>query len=221
MLHPIAPLLKPKLKYWICTTTTDHPPRTIWLQPSTTIKRSSQSEPLSTTQRSFHFASSLARAPCHQSFTHCCRSHSPPSHTHHPSAQWHPRWWTIRPSFTSQTTYRYVNSRKKIFWNLTAWHSVGGNPSPTTKGYLRRPPQVGALHPQCFCVCSICSPVVEDSRGSPLRARVKGYRPTDLRRLKPKGTSCRCHHHQGSKATTLPRTCVSISFDTLCNNYLM
>jgi hypothetical protein len=40
---------------------------------------------LPTTQPRLHFASSLARAPCHWSNTRCHRSLSPPSHTHRPS----------------------------------------------------------------------------------------------------------------------------------------
>jgi hypothetical protein len=45
---------------------------------------------LPTTQPCLHFASSLARASHHWSFTHPHRSLSPPSHAHRPSAQWHP-----------------------------------------------------------------------------------------------------------------------------------
>jgi hypothetical protein len=46
-LRPVASPLKPKMKYWICTTTAGHPPRTVRLLPSTAIKMSSQSWPLS------------------------------------------------------------------------------------------------------------------------------------------------------------------------------
>jgi hypothetical protein len=67
-----------------------------------------------------HFDSFWARAAHHQSSTCRCRSLSPLFHAHRPSVQWHPRWWTSRPSFASWTAYRYVNSRKKIFWNPTA-----------------------------------------------------------------------------------------------------
>jgi hypothetical protein len=42
---------------------------------------------LPTTQPRLHFASSLARAPRHQSSTHCRHSLSPPSHIHRLSAQ--------------------------------------------------------------------------------------------------------------------------------------
>jgi hypothetical protein len=45
---------------------------------------------LPTTQPRLHFASSLARALCHQSSTRCHRSLLPPSHVHRPSAQRHP-----------------------------------------------------------------------------------------------------------------------------------
>jgi hypothetical protein len=48
MLHPVASPLKPKLKHWIRTTTTGHPPQTARLPPSTAIKRSSQPWQLST-----------------------------------------------------------------------------------------------------------------------------------------------------------------------------
>jgi hypothetical protein len=99
--------------------------------------------------------------------------------------------------------------------------TVGGKSSPTTEGYLKRPPQVGALDPQCFCVCMICSQVAEGSEGSPSRARVKEHRPRDLQRLKPKAMSRTCHRHRRSEATTLPRTHVGVSFHTQCNDYLI
>jgi hypothetical protein len=67
------------------------------------------------TQPRLHFSSSQARAPHHQSSTRRCRSLLPPSHAHRPSAQRHPRWQTSRPSFASRTTYRHLNSCKKIF----------------------------------------------------------------------------------------------------------
>jgi hypothetical protein len=70
---------------------------------------------LTITQPCLNFASSLARAPRHWSSTHRRHSLSPSSYTHFPSAQWHPRWWTSRPFFASRTTYRHVDSRKKIF----------------------------------------------------------------------------------------------------------
>jgi hypothetical protein len=44
-----------------------------------------------TTHLHLHFASSLARAPCHRSSTHRRRSLSLPSHTHRPFAQRHPQ----------------------------------------------------------------------------------------------------------------------------------
>jgi hypothetical protein len=65
---------------------------------------------LPTTQSHLHFASSLARASHHQNSTQHRLSLSPLSHTHHPSTQLIPHWWTSRPSFASQTTYRHVNS---------------------------------------------------------------------------------------------------------------
>jgi hypothetical protein len=67
-----------------------------------------------------HFASSLARAPYHQSSTHRRPSLSPLSHAHRPSAQQHPRWRTSQPSLASRTACRHVNSCKKIFWNAAA-----------------------------------------------------------------------------------------------------
>jgi hypothetical protein len=79
---------------------------------------------LPTTQPRLYFASSLASAPRHQSSTrrHC--SLSLLSHAHRPSAQWHPQWRSSRPSFASRTTYWYINSHKKIFWNATASRGV-------------------------------------------------------------------------------------------------
>jgi hypothetical protein len=77
------------------------------------------------TQLCLYFASFLARAPRHRSFTYHCRSLSLSSHTHHPSAQRHQRWWISWPSFASRTAYQHVNSYKyKIFWNVTASHGV-------------------------------------------------------------------------------------------------
>jgi hypothetical protein len=46
-LRSIASPLKLKLKHWIRTSATDHPPCTTWLPPSTAIKRSPQPCPLS------------------------------------------------------------------------------------------------------------------------------------------------------------------------------
>jgi hypothetical protein len=68
---------------------------------------------LPATQPCLHFASSVVKVPCQRSST--CHYHSLLSQLHvcRPSAQRHPQWWTIRPSFASQTTYRYVNSCKK------------------------------------------------------------------------------------------------------------
>jgi hypothetical protein len=52
---------------------------------------------LPTTQLRLHFVSSLARAPHHRSSTSYRHSLTPLSHTHRPSAYWHPRWWTSWP----------------------------------------------------------------------------------------------------------------------------
>jgi hypothetical protein len=79
---------------------------------------------LSTTQPHLYFVSSLPRAPRHQSSTRRCHSLSPLYHAHYPSTQRQPQWWTRWPSFASWTTYRHVNSRKKIFWNHAALRRV-------------------------------------------------------------------------------------------------
>jgi hypothetical protein len=79
---------------------------------------------LSTTQLHFYFASSLARALSHWSFTHRHCFLSLLSHAHHPFAQWHLQWWTSRLCFASRTAYQNVNSRKNIFWNVTALREV-------------------------------------------------------------------------------------------------
>jgi hypothetical protein len=79
---------------------------------------------LRTIQPRLHFTSSIARAPRHQSSTHCCHSLSFLSHAHHPSIQWHMQWRTSRPSFASWIVYQHVNSRKKIFWNAAASRRV-------------------------------------------------------------------------------------------------
>jgi hypothetical protein len=56
MVHPVAFPLEPKPKYWICTSTVGHPPRTARFPYSTAIKRSSQSWSLSLTlNRVFSF----------------------------------------------------------------------------------------------------------------------------------------------------------------------
>jgi hypothetical protein len=72
---------------------------------------------LATTQPRLHFASYLTRAPHRQSSTRRHGSLSLSSHTHHPFTQRHPRWRTSRPYFAFWTTYRLLNSCKKIFWN--------------------------------------------------------------------------------------------------------
>jgi hypothetical protein len=137
-LYTVASPLKPKLKQWIRTTVIGYPPWTAWLPPSTALKRSSKPWSLHTTQPCLYFASSLAKALCHQSSTHLRRSLLPQSHTHCPSAQWHLWWQTSRPYFASRIAYRHMNSRKKIFWNAAAWCGVINY----------------SLHPHIFDVCS-------------------------------------------------------------------
>jgi hypothetical protein len=70
---------------------------------------------LPTIQSRLHFASSLAKAPHHQSSTRRRCSFLSLSHTHRHSTQWHSHWWTSWPYFAFWTTYRYVNLHKKIF----------------------------------------------------------------------------------------------------------
>jgi hypothetical protein len=72
---------------------------------------------LSTTQPCRYSAFSLSRAPRHRSFTRCRRSLSPLSYVHHPSAQWHSRWWTSRPFFTFRIAYWHMNSHKIYFYD--------------------------------------------------------------------------------------------------------
>jgi hypothetical protein len=79
---------------------------------------------LPTIQSYLHFPSSPARVPHYWSSTRHCCSLSPSSHAYHSSAQRHPRWRISRPSFAFWTTYRHMNSCKKIFWNLAASHRV-------------------------------------------------------------------------------------------------
>jgi hypothetical protein len=79
---------------------------------------------LPTTQPRLHFISSLAKTPRHRSFTRHSHSLLSLSHAHCPSTQWHTWWWTSRPSFAFWIAYRYLNSRKKIFWNLAASRGV-------------------------------------------------------------------------------------------------
>jgi hypothetical protein len=67
-----------------------------------------------TTQPRLYFASSLTKAPRHQSSTHHKRSLSPSFYVHRPSTQWNIRWWTSRPFFTYRIGYHHVNSRKNI-----------------------------------------------------------------------------------------------------------
>jgi hypothetical protein len=82
MLHPVALPLEPKLKHWICITTACHPSSD---HPTPILhcykKIISTVATLPTTQLHLHFASSVARAPRHRSFTHHHRSLSPLSHT--------------------------------------------------------------------------------------------------------------------------------------------
>jgi hypothetical protein len=84
------------------------------------------------TQPRLYFASSLARAPRHQSST---RHYRPPSNTHCPSIQWHSQCRTSWPSFASWTAYRQIHV-KIYFKNLQyraglstsltlyVWHTV-------------------------------------------------------------------------------------------------
>jgi hypothetical protein len=80
---PAASPFELKSKHWIHTTTVGHPPRTALHCYKNII---STFAILSTSQSCLHFISSLARAPCHQSFTHRHHSLSPPFHAHRPSA---------------------------------------------------------------------------------------------------------------------------------------
>jgi hypothetical protein len=64
------------------------------------------------TQMCLHFTSSLARAPWHQSSTCHRHSLSSSSHVHRPSAQWHTRRWTIRPSFVSWTACMWIHVKR-------------------------------------------------------------------------------------------------------------
>jgi hypothetical protein len=127
MLYLISSPLKLKSKLWIRTITTTHrPPSPCSPTPNLYCYKKviSTLVTLPTAQPHLYFTSFLARAPHHRSPTHCHRSLSLPSHNYYPSTQWHPRWRTSRSSFTFWTTYRYVNSRKKIFWNLATLHVV-------------------------------------------------------------------------------------------------
>jgi hypothetical protein len=78
--HPIVSPLEPKLKHWICTTAVGYPPQTVWLFLHCYKNIISTMATLRTTQPCLHFASSLVRAPRHQSSTHHHCSLSPMSH---------------------------------------------------------------------------------------------------------------------------------------------
>jgi hypothetical protein len=91
LLQPVTFPLEVKLKHWICTTATSHP----FLDSLTLIIHCYKKVILTfvtlpTTQSHLYFASSLARALRHRSFTHRHCSFSPPSHVHRPSTQRHP-----------------------------------------------------------------------------------------------------------------------------------
>jgi hypothetical protein len=107
---------------------------------------------LPTIQPHLYFASSLARAPCHQSSTYRCHSLSPSSHVHRPSAQWHPWWWTSWPSFTSRITYWHVNSHKKYF--EIPQHRVGLSTSNNNSHFWSFD-VLDSFNDNCFCL--LCS----------------------------------------------------------------
>jgi hypothetical protein len=58
-------------------------------------------------------------------------------------------------------------------------------------------------------------------RGPTIEGSGEGTRPGDLRKLKPKATCYKSHQYQRSEAITSPYAHVGISFDRLCNDYLM
>jgi hypothetical protein len=116
MLYPVAFPLESKLKNWIHTTTAGHSPRIVRLSPSTSIKGH-----LNLDHSSHH---SIVSPFCLLTSPGTMPSELHPplsfpftalSHAHHSSAQWHSWWQTSWPLFTSRTSYRHVNLRKKYF----------------------------------------------------------------------------------------------------------
>jgi hypothetical protein len=112
----VASLLEPKLKHWIYTTAARYPPWIVRLSPSTAIKRPSQYwslfiplnhvSILPPLQLEHHAigASPVVVVP----FPRHLRPIVPPHNNTHSDD-------LADPSFTSRTTFRYVNLRKKIF----------------------------------------------------------------------------------------------------------
>jgi hypothetical protein len=123
-LCPVASPLESKLKHWITPPSQATLPGSPDSYPPLLQKDHLNLGHSPTTKSCFHFASSLARAPCHLSATRRHHSLSPLSHTYHPSAQWHPQWRTSQSSFASRTPYWHVNSRKEVFWNAAASRGV-------------------------------------------------------------------------------------------------
>jgi hypothetical protein len=115
--------LEPKLKHWIHTTTTGHPLWTVRLPNFIAVKCH-----LNFDHSLYNSTTSPFCLP-NQS-TVLSELHLPPSFSftaiprHRPSVQRYSRCRTSRPSFASRTTYRHVNSHKRIIWNYAASHGV-------------------------------------------------------------------------------------------------
>jgi hypothetical protein len=116
MLYHVVSPLESKPMHWIHTTTTGHTPQTAWLLLSTAIKNIiSILATLPTAQPRLHFASFLARSPRHRSSTRHHHSLSSLSHSHRPSIQQHPRWWTSRLTFTPKQLIGMTIHVKRYF----------------------------------------------------------------------------------------------------------
>jgi hypothetical protein len=122
MFRPVTSPLEPKLKHWIRTTAAGDSPQIAELPPSTTIKMLPQPCPLShhSTASPFYLPrQSTTPSDLHSSLVFSFTA----IQRHRPSAQRHTWWWISQLYFASWTTYRHVNSCKKIFWNPQ--HHVG------------------------------------------------------------------------------------------------
>jgi hypothetical protein len=88
-----------------------------------------------------------------------------------------------RQTFTSTPTsgrwrFQYGGHSKSQVWLIRVesclWGAtIGGEPFPTVEGYLKRPPLVGAMDPQYFCVHRVILQVAEGAGVLPSRARAK------------------------------------------------
>jgi hypothetical protein len=101
--------------------------------------------------------------------------------------------------------------------------TVGGKPTPTVEGYLKRPPPTTTTTSWCLrSIVFLCAQSYfvggQRLQGPTIEGSGEGTRLGDIWKLKPKATSRKCCHYHRSEAAMSPWTRVSISFDRLCSH---